>query len=127
MIATARTSDRVHVTQETAKAFEAMLPTIQRVALYGFRRAPRWRREELIQDTIAKAYESFVKLVERGAEALAYPTVLANYSVRQIRQGRRLGAKQNVQDAMSDFAQRKKGFSLQQLSSNDARGGWEEL
>jgi hypothetical protein len=115
------------VTQQTVEAFEAMLPAIQRAALYGFRRAPRWRREELVQDAVARAYEAFVNLVARGKAALAYPSVLASYAIRQVREGRRVGAKQNVQDAMSEVAHRKKGFSLQQLSSNDARGGWEEL
>ncbi len=127
MIAIAPAKRRLPVSQQTAESFEAMLPSIKRVASYGFRRVPRWRRDELVQDVIAQAYVAFVELVARGKAALAYPTVLANYAIRQIRDGRQVGVSRNVQDAMSGYAQRKKGFSIRPLSLAATKGDWEDL
>ena len=127
MIATVPTRRRVRVSRKTADDFEAMLPSIRRVAAFGFRHTPRWCREELINDVIAKAYVAFAELVARGKAALAYPTVLANYAVRQIRAGRQLGSRQNVRDALSSYSQRRKGFAVQPLFDRDAHGEWEEL
>src|SRR5882724_11831852 len=84
MIAIETTTRRLSVSQQTAQDFEAMLPTIRRVASYRFRRAPPWRREELIQDVIAKAYLAYVNLVARGKSALAFPTILADFAVRHV-------------------------------------------
>ena len=127
MIALAQKHRRVTVSRKTADDFEAMLPSIRRVAAFGFRHAPRWCREDLINDVIAKAYVAFAELVARGKAALAYPTVLANYAVRQIKNGRQLGCRQNVRDALSSYSQRRKGFVVRPLSDRDAHGEWEEL
>ncbi len=43
----------------------------------------------------------FVRLVRRGKAGLAYPTPLADYAIRQVRAGRRVGCRQNAQDIMS--------------------------
>ena len=90
MIANEIATFRMPDAHEIAESFEAMLPTIQRVASYGFRHRPRWRREELIADVVAKAFEAFVDLTRGGRAALAYPSVLANFAIRQIRDGRRM-------------------------------------
>ena len=127
MIATVPIRRRVTVSRKTTEAFVAMLPSIRRVAAFGFRHTPRWCREELIDDVIAKAYVAFAELVARGKAALAYPTVLAGYAVRQIKNGRQLGCRQNVRDALSSYSQRRKGFLVQPLCERDAHGEWEEL
>jgi hypothetical protein len=127
MIAIAPTTRRLRVTQETAEVFVAMLPSIQRVASYAFRHLPRWRKRELIQDVMAKAYVAFVELVARGKAALAYPTVLAKYAIRQLRDGRQVGCRRSSRDVLSPFAQRKKGFIVERLNKATSRGRWEEL
>jgi len=127
MIAIETTTRRLSVSQQTAQDFEAMLPTIRRVASYRFRRAPPWRREELIQDVIAKAYLAYVNLVARGKSALAFPTILADFAVRHVRAGRVVGRRQNARDALSCHAQRKHGFTVQSLPQQDAPGDWEEF
>src|SRR5262245_44264951 len=67
-----------HAPDEPTKAFEAMLPTIQRVV--------------------------FVALLKRSKATLAYPTVLATYAIRQVQDGRQIGCRQNVNDALSPLA-----------------------
>jgi hypothetical protein len=127
MIAIAPECRRVKVSKKVAEDFEAMLPSIQRVAAFGFRRAPYWLRQELIHEAIAKAYAAFTELVARGKAALAYPTVLVNYAVRQVRAGRKLGCRQNVRDVMSPYAQRRKRFSVRPITERDVHDEWEEL
>lgn len=127
MIAIAPTCCCMKASRQTADAFETMLPAIQKVASYAFRRLPRWRREELILDVIAKAFEAFARLVKRGKADLAYPTVLATFAIKQVCDGQQVGVRQNVNDVMSAYAQRQKGFKVQPLRELDDRGQWEEL
>jgi hypothetical protein len=113
--------------EEPNKTFEAMLPTIQRVASYGFRRCSPGRREQLVADVVARSFLAFVALLKRGKAALAYPTVLAKYAIRQVRDGRQVGCPQNVNDVLSPLAQIKKGFTVQSLSRRSGHAQWEEL
>jgi hypothetical protein len=117
----------VTLSKQVADDFAAMLPSIRRVAAYGFRHVPRRSREDLINDVIAKAYVAFVELVARGKAALAYPTVLAGYAIRQIRTGRQVGCRQNVRDVLSSYSQRRNGFAVLPPFGRNVRGEWEEL
>ncbi len=91
-------------TQFVQQRFLAMLPQIRRQALRAFRNAAAEARAELTQEVIALAFAMFVRLVRRGKVGLAYPTPLTNYAIRQVRAGRRVGCRQNVQDIMSPVA-----------------------
>src|SRR4051794_16048634 len=112
---------------DPATQFEQMLPTIRRVANYSFRHAPCWRRDELVDDVIALAYIAFARLVDRGKALLAYPTVLAKYAIRRIRDGRQAGCRQNVRDVLSLRAQRRNRFAIQTLRLQGADGEWQDL
>jgi hypothetical protein len=115
------------VSDHSSRSFEELLPSIERIASYAFRRIPRWRRAELIADVVAAAYTAFVRLIERGLECLIYPSVLAKFGIRRVRVGRQVGVKLNVNDVHSDYCQRKKRFSIEQLSQAAVDNGWEEL
>ncbi len=91
-------------TQFVQQRFLAMLPQIRRQALRAFRSAGAEARAELTQEVIALAYAMFVRLVRQGNEAVAYPTPLGDYAIRQVRAGRRVGCRQNAQDIMSPIA-----------------------
>ena len=76
---------------------------------------------------IANTFVAFQLLVQRGKIELAYPSALAWFAVRQVREGRRVGGRLNVRDVLSGYAQRRKGLTVQSLS-RPARGGrWEDL
>ena len=107
--------------------FLEMLPFIRGVAQFAFRRQHRARRPDLIAEVIANAYVAFRRLVQRGKVDLAYPSVLAWFAVRQVREGRRVGSKLNVKDVLSPYAQRRKGFTVEPLRHQNARGQWEDL
>src|SRR5258708_36660984 len=70
---------------------------------------------------------AFRRLVGGGLVSLVYPTALAKFAVRQVRDGRQVGCSQNVRDAMSALAQRKHGFSVLSLPPHAAPGDWEAL
>jgi hypothetical protein len=115
------------ITDETREAFEALVPSIERIAAYAFRRFPRWRRSDLIADVVATAYAAFVRLVNRGLKALAYASPLAKYAIRRVRTGREVGSQQTVRDALSPLAQRHQGFSVLTLGERPGEVGWERL
>jgi hypothetical protein len=86
--------------QLVQQRFLAMLPRIRRQAEVAFRRQPSEIRDELTQEVVAGAYAMFVRLMERGKGEVAYATPLAQFAIRQVRAGRRVGCRQNVHDIM---------------------------
>ena len=102
-------------------------PRSRRLPSSPFEKSVPWLRHELIADVIAKAYEAFVRLMELSKADLAFPTVLANFAIRQVRGGRQVGCRQNIMDVMSRHAQRRKGFSVLPLREQNDHGHWEEL
>ena len=76
--------------------FLAMLPRIRRQALVAFRDRGAEARQELAAEVVANAFCAYIRLVRRGKHDLAYPTPLAQYAIRQVRDGRRVGGRQNA-------------------------------
>jgi hypothetical protein len=111
--------------EEVNQTFETMLPAIERIAGYAFRHVPRWRRSELVSDTIAVAFVAFVRLTKHGKAASAFPTALAWFAVRSIRAKRQIGDRQNVRDVLSPVAQQQKRFVVKLLSERSAQADWE--
>jgi len=127
MIAFAEEIPGQAISNQTSQAFEEILPAIKKIASYAFRRFPRWRRSELVADVVAAAYAGFVRLVERGLQCLIYPSALAKFAIRRVRVGRQVGQKQNVNDVLSAYAQRARGFCVEQLPTVIAQRGWDAL
>jgi hypothetical protein len=75
---------------------------------------------EAVQETVALCWQYFLRLVERGKDPLAFPTVLATYAARHVKCGRRLCGQQNGKDVMSPLAQRRRGFAVEQLPASTA-------
>ncbi|HEX3659667.1 MAG TPA: hypothetical protein VHV55_28020 [Pirellulales bacterium] len=124
MIAIAKRRSRA----TTHARFEAMLPAIRAYARRSFRSTNPELREELIAEVVANAFCAYQGLVERGKEQVAHPTPLAMYAIRQVRCGRRVGAKLNIRDVSSRHAQRAKGIMLGRLEKFDeATGEWREI
>jgi hypothetical protein len=108
--------------------FVSLLPQIQEQARFAFRDEPREHRQELIAEVIANAFVALVRLVERGLSDMIYPTPLAQYAIKQVRSGRRVGCKMNVHDVSSEYAQRAKHFAVERLDRYDERKReWKEV
>ena len=117
--------------QSTASAccakFLSLLPAIQEQARFAFRNEKAEHRQDLTAEVIANCWAAFVRLVERGLIDVVYPTPLAGYAIKQVRDGRRVGAKLNVRDVSSEYAQRLKRFTVERLDRYDEEEGqWQE-
>ena len=108
------------------EAFERMLPVIRRYAGLASRGEPAEQRQDFIAEVCASAFVAFVRLVERDKADLAYPTVLAKYSIRHVRCGRQVGTKLNANDVSSKRAQWSKRITMERLDQQ-RRGEWMEI
>ncbi len=107
--------------------FLAMLPAILRYAKASFRDLDPDAREDLVQECVANCCCAFARLVERGKQDVAFPTRLADFAVRQIKDGRRVGKKANAKDVYDIHAKVKGGYQLQYIGDpHEQCGGWRE-
>jgi len=113
--------------QFVEQRFLEMLPSIRKVARFAFRHLHRTVREDLIAEVLANAYCTFHRLVLRGHPELAYPSALAWFAVRQIRDGRRVGSKTNAHDLTSPHGQGRRNVSVQSLWDERGQGQWKEM
>ena len=110
------------------QGFLALLPKICHCARFAFRHLDPEAKQEAIQSVVAGALNAYVRLVQLGKADLAYSTPLAQYAIRQYRDGRRLGCRMNVRDISSPYAQKVKGIVLHRLDKFDTdEGVWEEI
>ena len=100
-------------------SFELLLPAIRRNVTFAFRRVPCAAKQELIAAAIARAFEMYIRLVQRGKAALAYASALANYAVKQVRDGRSTGSQQKGGDVFASLAQRRHSFSVTSINTSD--------
>jgi hypothetical protein len=103
--------------------FLTLLPQIRRQAAFAFRAQRAEARAELMLEVVALAYCAFVRLARRGKAALAYPTPLADFAIRQVRGGRSLGFPLNKNDVLSPYARRVRGITVKRLDECDPRAG----
>jgi hypothetical protein len=103
--------------------FLTMLPLIRRQAWIAFRGRDAESRHELIQEVIANAYCAFIRLVRRGKQAVAYPTPLAQFAIRQVYAGRRVGSQLNKHDLLSPYARRIQGLKIERLDQQIEQSG----
>jgi hypothetical protein len=107
--------------------FLAMLPQIREQLRYGFRRLPADERAEAMADAIAGIAIAYARLYQQGKAAVAFPSVLAKYTVRQYFAGRRVGSELNADDVTSRHSQRQRGFHVESLDRRDPSGAWKEV
>jgi hypothetical protein len=127
MVALVQSNSVVDTQELQQDRFLAMLPQIRRQASIAFRNQRYELREELIEEVIANCYRTWVLLVRRGKESVIYPTPLAQYAIRQVRGGRRVGGRLNLQDILSPQARRHYGITIERIDRRDPQDGvWNE-
>jgi hypothetical protein len=108
--------------------FLEMLPRIRRQAAYYLRHLSKKDRADAIQEVVASAFVSYVRLIERGKADLAYAGPLARYGACQYLHGRRVGNPMNGHDISSAYCQQKKGVSVERLDLfDDPNDEWQEI
>jgi hypothetical protein len=118
--------------KQNAKSLQAkfteLLPTIRDQLRFAFRHEPPERKEDMIAEAIANCWVAFVKLVERGLDEVIYASPLAQYAIRQVYDGRKVGGVLNQNDVSSEYAQRKKQFTVERLHRyNKRKFKWVEV
>jgi len=108
--------------------FLDILPSIRQQARFAFRAETPERRDDLVTEVIANCWVAFVRLMDHGKEDEVHPTPLAQYAIRQVRDGRKVGSKLNVNDVSSEYAQKAKGIKVQSLVCfNQRKQEWREI
>lgn len=122
-----RPASRQKLSPRRHDQFVSMLPAIRRYASGQFRHQGREARSELVAEAVGLAFVMFVHLVRRGRAELAYPTPLARYAVRQVRDGRRVGCRLNISDITSRHCRKRKQVRIERLDRYDRhKGAWRE-
>jgi len=103
MIALAKRRTKSSSAEPWQAKFLELLPAIDNQARVAFRGEPAERRQDLIAEVIANCWGAFVLLMERGLEDMVYPTPLAQYAIRQVRSGRKVGSQLNVRDGSTEL------------------------
>jgi DNA-directed RNA polymerase specialized sigma24 family protein len=104
------------VTNHWQDDFLAVLPALLRHAKFRFRYLHAERREEAIQEAIVRACVSYERLVSQGNLEALRASTLAEFAVRRVRGGRRVGARKNSRDVLGSLAPQKFGFEVQSLT-----------
>jgi hypothetical protein len=73
------------------------------------------RKEEYIAEMVALAWKWHRRLAERGKDATQFPSAIAAYAARGVRNGRKLAGMDRARDVLSPLAQRRKGFAVCKL------------
>jgi hypothetical protein len=100
-------------------AFLSILPRIithARIVCRG-ERCPA-RKDDFISETVATAWQAFVRLAERGKDARQFPSVLASFAARGVKSGRRLTGQLKAKDVCSERAQLLHGFQVERLPAS---------
>jgi hypothetical protein len=112
----------VHPKTARPERFLPILPKIQAQARFAFRQLRCELREELIAETVAIAFRSWMLLVRRGKAARAFATPLGRYAIRRVQEGRNLAGRASRSDVLSPQAQRRYGIQVQRLVHSDWQG-----
>ena len=107
--------------------FLELLPSIEKHARVAFRSRLPERREELVAEAVANCWAAFVRLMQRGLEHVIYAGPLAQFAIKQVRRGRRVGNKLNIRDITSRHCQVIKGVRVGSLDHyNEDAEEWKE-
>ncbi|MEK6238701.1 MAG: hypothetical protein N2C14_28610 [Planctomycetales bacterium] len=104
-------------------------PVVQRHARLQFRNCCSDHREEWVQEAIASAWRSCVRLLERGKDPAKFPSRIAHYAVLFVRNGRRVGGQQSTRDVMNWRRQQETGCEVESLEDHPVDSGmpWREI
>ena len=122
------TSDRTPPHRAWQAGFLAFLPTIQRHAQVAFGHLDPEAREEAVQEVVAYALVTYLRLAQLNKLDLAYPAVLARFGVARVKDSRHVATRLNRNEVLSRYAQRRRGFRVRRLDDFDPdEAQWKEV
>ncbi len=91
----------------------SVLPRVEAHGRLYFRHVRcQHRKQELLAEMAALSWRWYVRLVRRGKDVLKFVGRLAVFAARAISSGRRVCGRERARDAMSQSAQRNRGFAV---------------
>jgi len=108
--------------------FLSLQPAIERHARLAFRHLPAAECEEKVAESVAAAFQSYVRLRARGKDPATFPSRLSQYAVLHTKSGRHVGSRWRRRDVLSEAAQQRHGFRVESLDSLGQKSGpdWQE-
>src|SRR5437773_6284485 len=104
--------------------FQEALPRIERHARIYFRHvACPAKKADYVAETLAVAWQWFVRLAERGRDASEFVSALASLAARRVKCGRRVCGSEKARDVLSPAAQRRHGFTVGSLPASRTLAG----
>lgn len=91
------------------------MPAVEKLARQRF--AGDRDKEEKTQSAVALAWQAYRDLVEKGKRDRIFPSRLADFAGRQVRDGRMVGGSQSGTDVLSPKCQRDKEFTVTRFAS----------
>jgi hypothetical protein len=108
--------------------FLAMLPAIRRQARISFLSVPPEARDELVQEVVANCWAAYRRLVQLNKTDIAYPSALARFAVKQVREGRRVAGRIAARDVLCEHGPHGKRYRVNRLDHLDrGENGWQEI
>jgi len=107
--------------------FVRLLPDIERYGCHVFRGCRHADREELVAETVARAWLFFVRLSARGMDPRRLFRSVLRFSVLAIKENRRVGGRRNSRDLCHQA--RRDGIRLWSMEERQPRSGlpWREI
>jgi DNA-directed RNA polymerase specialized sigma24 family protein len=107
--------------------FVRLLPEIERYAEHVFRRCRPADRDELVAETVARVWLSFVRLSARGKDPRRVFRPLLRFCVLAIKEGRRVGVRRNSRELC--HRARRDGLRIVSLEDrgDKSRAPWREI
>src|SRR4051794_39703690 len=99
--------------------FLKALPRIERYAKVKFSNLKGEARDEAIQQALGLAWKFYRSEVLKGKDPDSYISAIAEFSVRQVRDGRDVTGMEKARDVLSKRAQKRKGFTVQPFPERD--------
>ena len=124
-----RTNSRRRGDSTLRRSFLQCLPQIMAVAGYAFRRHQCEEREERIAEAVAWTWALFVRVQRGGKNPGDFPTALAKFAVKYVRNGRLLGQSRNAKELYTALSTSENSLSLVSLDELEprTRTPWKEI
>jgi hypothetical protein len=124
-----RTNSRRRGDSALRRSFLRCLPQIMAVAGYAFRRHQFVEREERIAEAVACTWALFVRVQRGGKNPGDFPTALAKFAVKYVRNGRLIGQSRNAKELYTAASASGTPVSLVSLDDLEpqTRTPWKEI
>lgn len=102
--------------EQLQDCFLAIVPIIRRHRRVYFRLVTSdEKKEDLIEEMVALAWNWFVRMAQKGKDATQFPSTLATFAARAVRSGHRLTGQVRARDVLSPIAQQRHQFTVSKL------------